>query len=78
MTLPPADRDVVFLALKLALLEQALATGRQVALVDDAFAALSDGGRRFAAKLLKQVARAGQVIHATVDPAFKEAADHSA
>jgi hypothetical protein len=78
MTLPLADRDVVFLSLKLALLEQALATGRQVALVDDAFAALSDGGRRFAAKLLKQVARAGQVIHATVDPAFKEAADHSA
>lgn len=76
--LSPADRDLAFLALKLALLEQGLAGGRRVALVDDAFHGLSDGARRFAARLLKQLARAGQVVHATADPAFREAADHGA
>lgn len=78
LTLPPADRDLVFLALKLALIEQALQATRAVAVVEDAFAGLSDGARRFAARLLKQLARGAQVVHATSDPAFKEAADHSA
>ncbi|WP_242340089.1 hypothetical protein [Anaeromyxobacter sp. SG66] len=77
-TLPPADRDLVFLAIKLALLEQALAGGKGVAIVEDAFAGLSDGARRFAARLLKQLARPGQLLHATADPAFREAADHAA
>ena len=44
--LPPADRDLVHLSLKLALLEQALAAGGAVAFADDAFAGLSDGARR--------------------------------
>jgi hypothetical protein len=78
LTLAPVDRDVVFLALKLALLEQALSAGKLVAVVDDAFGGLSDGGRRFAARLLKQAARPGQLLHATADAAFREAADHSA
>ncbi len=78
MTLSPADRDLVFLALKLALLEQTLAGSHGLALLEDAFAGLSDGSRRFAARLLKQLARGGQLIHATSDPAFREAADHSA
>jgi hypothetical protein len=78
MTLPPADRDLVFLALKLALIEQALQTTKGVAVVEDAFAGLSDGARRFAARLLKQIARGAQLLHATTDAAFKEAADHSA
>ncbi len=78
MTLPPADRDLVYVALKLAFLEQALAAGKVVAVVEDAFAGLSDGARRFAARLLKQLARPGQLIHATSDPSFKEAADHAA
>ena len=77
-TLPLADRDLVYLALKLALLEQALAAGKAVAIADDAFAGLSDGARRFAARLLKQIARPGQLLHATADPAFREAADHAA
>jgi hypothetical protein len=76
MTLPPGERDLVFLALKVALLEQALAGGRAVALLEDAFAGLSDGVRRTAARLLKALAKPGQVIHATTDPAFREAADH--
>jgi hypothetical protein len=47
-----------------------------VALVEDAFAGLSDGVRRTAGRLLKAQARPGQVLHATSDPAFREAADH--
>jgi hypothetical protein len=78
MTLPPADRDVVYLALKLAFVEQALAAGKLVAVCDDAFGGLSEGARRFAARLLKQIARPGQLVHATTDPSFKEAADHAA
>jgi hypothetical protein len=76
MTLPPAERDMVYLALKLALLEQALAGGKSVALLEDAFAGLSDGVRRTAGRLIKAQARPGQVLHATTDPAFREAADH--
>jgi hypothetical protein len=78
MTLPPADKDLAWLALKLALIEQALAAGKLVAIADDALAGLSDGARRFAARLLKQIAKPGQIVHATSDAAFKEAADHSA
>ena len=78
MTLPPADRDLVYLALKLALVEQALAAGKSVAVVDDAFAGLSDGGKRVAARLLKGLAKPGQLIHATADAAFRGAADHVA
>jgi hypothetical protein len=78
MSLSPADRDLVFLALKLAFAEQALAGGKAFALLDDAFAGLSEGARRFAARLLKQMAKAGQIVHATADPAFREAADHAA
>jgi len=75
-TLPPADKDLVFLALKLAFVERAIAEGKTVAVADDAFAGLSDGAKRFAARLLKQIAKPGQVVHATADAAFREAADH--
>ena len=78
LTLSPSDRDLVWLSFKLALLEQALPASKGVALVDDAFAGLSDGSRRFAARVLKQIARGGQILHATTDPAFREAADHGA
>jgi hypothetical protein len=78
MTLPPADRDLVFIAIKLAFAEQALAAGKVIAIADDAFAGLSEGARRFAARLLKQIAKPGQLVHATTDPSFKEAADHAA
>jgi hypothetical protein len=78
MTLPAADRDLLYLALKLALLEHALQGSKGPAVVEDAFAGLSDGARRFAARLLKQMARGSQILHATTDAAFKEAADHSA
>jgi hypothetical protein len=75
--LPPADRDLCFLSLRLALLEQGLAGARAVALADDAFAGLPEAARRIAARLLKQAARPGQLVHATRDPIFREAADHA-
>jgi hypothetical protein len=77
-TLTVADRDVIFMALKLGFIEASLAQGKAVAYVDDCFGAISDGARRLLARMLKQLARPGQVIHATSDGAFKEAADHSA
>jgi hypothetical protein len=77
-TLPPADRDLLYIALKLGFMEVALAQGKAVALVDDCFAGLSDGARRLVARIIKQLARPGQVVHATSDGAFREAADHSA
>ena len=77
-SLSPADRDLVWLALRLAFLEQALAASKAFAIVEDAFGGLSDGSRRFAARLLKAIARPGQLVHATTDPSFKEAADHAA
>jgi hypothetical protein len=73
---PPPDRDLVYLALKLAFLERALAEGKTVAVADDVFAGMAEGARRFAARLLKQLARPGQIVHATADPVFREAADH--
>jgi len=77
-TLPPADRDLLFIALKLGFMEVALASGKAVAYVDDCFGGLSDGARRLVARLLKQLARPGQIVHASSDAAFREAADHSA
>lgn len=77
ISLPPADRDLCFLSLRLALLEQALAGAKAVALADDAFASLPEGVRRVAGRLLKQAARSGQLVHATHDPLFREAADHA-
>ena len=74
----PGDRDLAFLAARLAVLERGLAGGGAVALADDAFAGLPEGVRRLAARLLRQLARGGQIIHATSDPAFREAADHVA
>jgi hypothetical protein len=77
-TLPGADKDTVFIAMKLAFMEAALAEGKSIAYVEDCFGGLTDGARRLVARLLKQMAKPGQILHATADGAFKEAADHSA
>jgi hypothetical protein len=77
-TLPAADRDHLFIALKLAFIETSLAGGKAVAYVDDCFGGLTDGARRLVARMLKQMAKPGQIVHASTDGAFKEAADHSA
>lgn len=77
-TLPAADRDLLFIALKLGFMEGALAQGKAVGYVDECFAGLTDGARRLVARVLKQLARPGQIVHATSASSFKEAADHSA
>jgi len=76
-TLAPGDRDVCFAVLKLGFAEQGLAAGKAVVVLEDAFGVLPEGGRRVLARLLKQVARGRQVVHATPDPIFREAADHA-
>jgi hypothetical protein len=77
-TLAPGDRDLCFAVLKLGFAEQGLAAGKAVAVFEDAFAVLPEGSRRVLAGLLKQIAKGRQVVHATVDPIFREAADHAA
>ena len=77
-TLPMADRDIIYIALKLGFMEAVLAEGKAVAYVDDCFGGITDGARRLVARLLKQMARPGQIVHATSDGSFREAADHSA
>jgi hypothetical protein len=76
--LPPADADLFYSAVKLALIERSLAGGKQAAVADDAFAGLPETARRVLARLLKQIARPGQLLHATTDASFREAADHAA
>jgi len=77
-TLTPGDRDLCFAVLKLGFAEQGLAAGKSVAVLEDAFAVLPEGSRRVIARLLKQMAKGRQIVHATVDPIFREAADHAA
>ena len=74
----PADRDLCFVALKIGFMEHALSSGRCVAVIDDALSGFGEQVRRSLARLLKQLGRAGQVLHATADPLFREAADHCA
>jgi polyhydroxyalkanoate synthesis regulator phasin len=76
--LPPEARDLCWIALKLALLEHALPRGSAFAVVDSALDGLPLAVRRVAAHILKRAARSGQVLHATADPVFREAADHVA
>jgi hypothetical protein len=55
-----------------------LSEWKVVAFADDAFAGLAEVARRRAGRMLKQVARPGQLVHATADVAFRESADHVA
>jgi hypothetical protein len=77
-TLPAGDRDACFAVLKLGFAEQGLAAGKSVVVLEDAFGVLPEGARRVLARLLKQVSKGRQVVHATPDPIFREAADHAA
>ncbi len=77
VTLGPAERDVCFAVLKVAFVEQGLAAGKAIAVVDDAFAVLPEGSRRVLARVLKQVAKGRQIVHGSTDVAFREAADHA-
>ncbi|HET7752718.1 MAG TPA: hypothetical protein VFK85_02315 [Anaeromyxobacteraceae bacterium] len=76
--LPLEARDLCWTAMKLALVEHALATGSTFAVVDAALDPLPLVARRVAAHILKRAAKPGQVLHATADAVFREAADHAA
>lgn len=77
VTLGPAERDLCFAVLRVAFVEQGLAAGKSVAVIDDAFAVLPEGSRRVLARVLKQIAKGRQIVHGSADVAFREAADHA-
>ncbi len=77
-TLGIPERDLCFAVLKVAFLEQGLAAGKSVGVVDDAFAVLHEGSRRALARVLKQLAKGRQIVHGSSDVIFREAADHAA
>ncbi len=76
-TLGVPERDVCFAVLKVAFLEQGLAAGKSVAVLDEAFGVLPEGSRKTLARVLKQLAKGRQIIHGTADVLFREAADHA-
>jgi hypothetical protein len=76
-TLGVAERDLCFAILKISFLEQGLAAGKSVGVVDDAFAVLHEGSRRSLARVLKQLAKGRQIVHGSSDVLFREAADHA-
>jgi hypothetical protein len=63
--------------LKVAFLEQGLAAGKSVGVVDEALAVLPEGSRRTLARVLKQLAKGRQIVHGSSDVLFREAADHA-
>jgi uncharacterized protein YhaN len=72
------DRDLAWLALRIAVVERLLAAGPAAALVDDALAVVPEPGRPAAARILKALARPGQLLHATAERWYRDAADHLA
>jgi hypothetical protein len=74
--LAPPDKDLSYLALRLAMMERALARSKAMGFVEGSFSALPESVRRMMARILKQAARPGQIVHATSEPCFREAADH--
>jgi hypothetical protein len=75
--LPAADRDLCFSVLKVGFIEQALVGGKGVAMIDDGLSILPDASRRIVARVLKQIAKGRQLVHVSLDPIFREAADHA-
>jgi uncharacterized protein YhaN len=61
--LPPALRDLVYTAIRLALLERVGGYKRLPIVVDDAFGTLEPGKRALVAKMLKGISTQTQVIH---------------
>jgi hypothetical protein len=63
MTLPPPLRDLVYVALRLTLLERVCGYKRLPVVVDDAFGILEGPKRALIAKMLKGISTQTQVIH---------------
>jgi uncharacterized protein YhaN len=75
MSLPPPLRDLVYTALRLALLERVAAYKRLPIVIDDAFGTLEPTKRALIAKMLKGIATQTQVIHRVVEPPPENVAD---
>ncbi len=75
MTLPPPLRDLVYVALRLALLERVGGTKRLPIVVDDAFALLDAPKRALIGKMLKGISTQTQVIHRVAEAPAAGTAD---
>ena len=67
-SLPPPLRDLVYVALRLALLERVCGYKRLPVVVDDAFGTLEPVKRGLIAKMLKGISTQTQVIHRMAEP----------
>lgn len=67
-SLPPPLRDLVYVALRLALLERVSGYKRLPIVVDDAFGTLEPVKRGLVAKMLKGISTQTQVIHRLTEP----------
>ena len=75
MTLPPPLRDLVYVGLRLALLERVAGYKRLPVVVDDAFGILEAPKRALIGKMLKGIGTQTQVIHRVADAAETGNAD---
>jgi len=75
MTLPPPLRDLVYVALRLSLLERVGGHKRLPIVVDDAFAPLDAPKRALIGKMLKGISTQTQVIHRVGEPPAAGTAD---
>ncbi|HET9754199.1 MAG TPA: hypothetical protein VFP52_14595, partial [Myxococcales bacterium] len=75
MTLPPPLRDLVYVALRLSLLERVAAHKRLPVVVDDAFSPLEAPKRALIGKMLKGISTQTQVIHRVAEAPAAGTAD---
>ena len=75
LSLPPPLRDLVYVALRLALLEKVASYKRVPIIIDDAFGTLEAPRRALIAKMLKGISSQTQIIHRTVEPPAAGVAD---
>ena len=68
MTLPPPLRDLVYVGVRLALIERVSGYKRLPVVIDDAFGILEAPKRALIAKMLKGIGTQAQVIHRVAEP----------
>lgn len=67
-SLPPPLRDLVYVALRLTLVERVAGYKRLPVVIDDAFGTLEPAKRALVAKMLKGISTQTQVIHRVAEP----------
>jgi hypothetical protein len=73
--LPPGDRDLVYLAVKVALMEKYAERARLPYLIDDDFSGFPPAQVALIARVLKHLGTRAQVLHLSASPATEAAAD---